>query len=126
MANYPTPSQGGPPYLKYLKERADYSAITIESTFEDGGKDFNTSADAPPQFWVFEYDGLTDTQADVLDDFWDTYGLSGTFDLIEPRNEPWTGVGSTITGVRFDSYEKDHRKVKNIQKRTVRLVKYPS
>lgn len=126
MANYPTPSQGGPQYLKFTKERLDYSEITIQAKYEDGGRDFNTSASAPPQRYVFEYDGLLDTEASTLDTFWDIYKLSDTFTLIEPRNHPWTGAGSTVTGVRFESYEADHDKVKTINKRTVRLVKYPT
>lgn len=130
---FPTPGHSstydtGPIYLKYLKQRADYSEITIESKYEDGGRDFNTSADTAPIRWLLEYDGLTDDDANILDQFYDQHKLNTTFTFIEPRDYPWSGAaGSTYTGVRFDGpIEKDHLQTQTIQKRTIRLVKYPS
>ena len=131
MATYPTPQHSssydtGPVYLKYLKLRKDYESITLISKFEDGGIDTNTSADNVLQEYLLEYNGLTDEDANILDQFWDAHGLNVTFTFIEPRDHPWTFVeGNTVTGCRFISYEKDHDKVKNIQKRTVRIGKYP-
>jgi len=134
-ATYPTPLHvtgynEGPLISKYLKVRKDYSEITLISTFEDQGRDFNTSADVGPQRWELTYDGLTDEDAQILDDFWDAHKLHVTFTFIEPRDAPWTHTeGGTDTGVRFESYEKDHgdvNGVKFIQKRSVKLVKYPS
>ena len=133
MATYPTPKQSpagsagmfGPPYLKYLKRAKDWGAITLVSTYEDQGRDFNTSADDAPQFWEFEYGGLDDTEAKVLDDFWDAHKLHVGFTFVEPRDVPWTDIeGDTYTDVHFESYEKDHDKVW-IQSRRVVLVKYP-
>lgn len=134
-ATYPTPLRStsydtGPIYLKYLKVRKDYSEITIQSKYEDGGHDFNESADEPPQRWELTYNGLTDEDANILDQFWDAHKLSVTFTFIEPRDHPWTYTeGGTFTGVRFESYEKDHADVngvKYIQSRKVVLVQYPS
>lgn len=131
---YPTPQHSatyneGPFYVKYLKVRKDYDEITLESKFEDQGRDFNTSADDAPQRWEITYDGLTDEDANILDEFWDTHKKHVTFTFIEPRDHPWTyNEGGTYTGVRFESYEKDHgdiNGVKYIQKRKVALVKYP-
>lgn len=132
MATYPTPGHSatydtGPIYLKYLRLRTDFSEITVQSVFEDQGRDFNSTADTAPIRWLLEYDGLTDDDANILDQFYDDHGISTTFTFIEPRNHPWTGgEGNTYSGVRFESYEKDHFKVQDTQKRTVRLVKYPS
>lgn len=125
MATYPTPSQGGPQFSKYLKEPEDWKAITVSSEFEDGARDFLVHASTTPQYYDLEYNGLPDTQASTLDSFWDAHGLHTLFDFIEPRNHPWTGAGSTVTGCRFASYERDHVKVWG-QKRTVRIVKYPT
>lgn len=135
MATYPTPGHSatyneGPFYVKYLKVRKDYREITLISKYEDQGRDFNTSADDAPQRWELEYDGLSDEDANILDQFYDAHKLSTTFTFIEPRDHPWTGVeGDTHTGVRFESFEKDHgdvNGVKFIQKRKVALVKYPT
>lgn len=132
MATYPTPGHSatydsGPIPLKYLKVRKDYGEITLISKYEDQGRDFNTSAADAPQRWELEYNGLTDEDANILDEFYDAHKLSTTFTFIEPRDHPWTGVeGGTFTGVRFESYDKDHDKVKGIQRRSVKLVKYPT
>ena len=129
---YPTPLHSvsydtGPQYLKYLKVRKDWGSLTLISKFEDGGIDTNTSADNCLQEYRLSYDGLTDEDANILDVFWDTHGLHTTFIFIEPRDHPWTfQEGATVTGCRFISYEKDHDKVKGIQRREVVIGKYPS
>lgn len=128
---YPTPLHSssydtGPFLMKYLKRPKDWGSITLISPFEDQGRDFNTSADNCAQIYELEYDGLTDEDANILDQFWDTHRISVPFTFIEPRDHPWTGVeGSTVTGCHFVSYEKDHNKVKTIQSRKVVIAKYP-
>lgn len=132
MATYPTPLHSvtydsGPLYLKYLKVRKDYSEATLISTYEDKGADLNYSAADVPQVYELEYDGLTDEDANILDQFWDDHKRHISFTFIEPRNHPWTGAeGNTVTGCYFLSYEKDHTKVKGIQSRKVSIIKYPS
>lgn len=135
MATYPTPlhSQSydtGPLYLKYLKVRRDWAKVTLISEYEDGGIDTNESADNVLQEYLLEYDGLSDQDANILDEFWDAHRLSVTFTFVEPRDHPWTGVeGATVTGCRFISYEKDHADVNGVrygQRRSVRIGKYPS
>lgn len=130
MANeFPTPAFGGPPYLKYIKHPLDYEETTIFNDYEDGGRDTNESADTPPQRWTFIYGGLTQTQAKVILDHYNTNRLSAKFTLQEPRNDPWTGTTGT-THTNLVQYEKpveqaDHNKVWS-QALTVHLVKYPS
>jgi hypothetical protein len=132
---YPTPLHSssydtGPVYLKFLKVRKDWASITLISKYEDGGIDTNTSANDCLQEYRLFYDGLTDEDANILDQFWDAHGLNIPFTFIEPRDHPWTGIeGDTVTGCRFISYEKDHADVngvKTIQKREVIIGKYPS
>jgi hypothetical protein len=134
-ATYPTPLHStsydtGPLYLKFLKLRKGYAQITQISQYEDGGIDTNESASNVLQEYLLEYDGLTDEDANILDQFWDQHRLHVLFTFIEPRDHPWTyQEGNTVTGCRFISYEKDHADVngvKFIQKRTVRIGKYPS
>jgi hypothetical protein len=135
MATYPTPGHSatyneGPFYVKYLKVRKDYKEITVFSKFEDGGVDTVEHADDAPQRWELEYNGLSDEDANILDQFYDAHRLSQTFTFIEPRDHPWTfQEGSTFTGCQFESYEKDHADVngvKYIQQRKVVIVKYPA
>src|SRR5690349_5071876 len=129
---YPTPlhSQSydtGPVYMKYLQRAKDWASVTVVSVFEDQGRDFNEPADDVPQIWEITYDGLTDEDANILDQFWNAHRLAVTFTFIEPRDHPWTGgEGNTVTGCNFVSYERDHDKVKGIQKRRVVIAKYPA
>lgn len=134
-ATYPTPlhSQSydtGPLYVKYLKRAKDWASVTVESVFEDGGRDFNQHADNCSQIYELTYDGLADEDANILDQFWDAHRLAVKFTFIEPRDHPWTyQEGDTITGCNFVSYERDHADVngvKLIQKRRVVIAKYPA
>lgn len=125
MANeFPLPAFGGPKPLNYFKRAKDYKDITDISVFEDEGRDTNEHASDAPQYYELSYDGLTETQAKTLDDHYNTNRLSGTFSFQEPRNEPWTTTGSTVT-VRYDSYERPKHSHYNIQARNVVLIKTP-
>lgn len=128
---FPTPGHSGsydtgPFIMKFLRHPKDWNAVTVTSVFEDKGTDYlETAADAPLT-WDLEYDGLTDEDANILDEFWESHRRSIPFTFIEPRDHPWTGTeGSTYTGVHFLSYVRDHNKVKTIQKRTISLIKHP-
>lgn len=125
---YPNTSTVGFTYTKYTKEKADWDAITIESIYEDQGADYNQSATTAPQRWTLEYDILTETQAKVLDDHYDsTKGKVLGFNFTEPRNYPWShAAGTTFTDVHYESYEREHGEHLSIQRRRVVLVKRPS
>lgn len=125
MANeFPTPAFSGPPYLKYTKRAKDYKQGTDFADFEDGGRDTNEPTSDAPQLYDLEYGGLTETQAKVLDDHFNTNRFSATFSFQEPRNEPWTTTGSTVT-VRYESYERgDHVKTWS-QSRKITLIQTP-
>ena len=127
MATFPTPIQSGPDfYIKYRKLAKDYASITTVAVFEDQARDTQKSAADAPQFYELIFDGLSETDAKILDDFWDAHGIDVQFTFIEPRNYPWTGTeGSTVTGCVFAEYEKDHSKIW-VQSRRVLIAKYPT
>lgn len=111
---------------KYLKRPKDWEAITVTSEFEDSGRDFLIRAPTPVQFYELSFEGLIDTEASILDAFWDTHGMHLPFTLVEPRDHPWTGVeGLTVNGCRFTVFERDHDKVKNTQSRKIVIAKFP-
>jgi hypothetical protein len=135
MATYPTPlhSQSydtGPIYVKFLRRARDWASVTITSQYEDGGMDFNTSADSTPIIWEIIYDGLSDEDANILDEFYDAHGIAIGFTFIEPRDHPWSGAeGGTFTDCHFVSFDKDHADINGVkyeQKRKVVIAKYPS
>lgn len=124
---FPSSATVGRKPNKYLKHDLDWKSITVESVFEDKGSKLNQSAPAPVQRWTLEWRGLSEAQAKVLDDHYDSAGgpFAG-FDFTEYRNVPWTGTtGSTFTGVRYESYTKDHNRVLHNQTRTIVLIKRP-
>src|SRR6185295_20096348 len=100
-------------YHKYTKEKADWDDIVLTSIFEDKGADHNLSADTPCQRWTFEYTHLTETQAKVLDDHYDSAkGQYLGFSFTEPRDYPSSGAtGATYTDVHYESYERSHDSV---------------
>lgn len=126
MANeYPTVAFGGPKPLNYFKRAKDYKQITDFSEFEDGGMDTNEHASDAPQLYELFYDGLSETEAKVLDDHFNTNRYSAAFSFQEPRNEPWTETtGSTVT-VRYETYERPKHDKVHIQARRVVLIKTP-
>lgn len=129
MANeFPTPAFSGPPYLKYIKHRLDYSEITEFTTFEDKGADALETASAPPQRWTLIYGGLTQAQAKVILDHYNTNRLSARFTFQEPRDDPWTGTtGTTYTNsVQYESVEQPEHNKAWSQSLTVHLIKYPA
>lgn len=124
---FPTPAFAGPPYVRFYRHPKDYKEITIFSKFEDGGVHINETATDAPQRWTLIYRGLTQTQAKVILDHYNTNRLSGSFSFQEPRNDPWTATtGTTYTGVRYEEpvEQPDHDKVW-IQSLTVKLIKRP-
>lgn len=125
---FPTLEFGGPRPNVYLKHVKDYDEITDFLKFEDGGVDTNEHATDAAQRWTLIYNGLTETEAKVLDDYYNSKRKSTRFTFKEPRNEPWTGTGGTTytNSVQFESYERPEHEHYNIQSRKIVLVKYPS
>jgi hypothetical protein len=117
--NYPTIQYGGPFTLKLLDLDPNWDEVTTEQIMDDGGADYNLEGDEPILMWEIQYDGLTETEAKILDDHRAlAKGKTQSFTFIHPR------TGIQYTGVRYDEYQPDHSKVW-IQSRAVRLIKRP-
>jgi hypothetical protein len=117
--NYPSPEFGGPPYLKFRELDSDWSIVTTEQQMDDGSSDVNLEGDSPIRRWEFEYDGLTETQAAILDGHRAAAkGIAESFTFVNPR------TGESLTGVKYESFETDHSK-RWIQTRKVRLIRRP-
>lgn len=113
----------GVQYLHYTKHAKNWTEISLISTYEDKGFDVNESADDALQRWTLEYDGLSEADAKILDDFWDNHRRSQPFTFIEPRDYPWTyGEGELFAGVYFEDYQKPNTVQYHVQARVVRLV----
>lgn len=124
---FPSAATVGRKPNKYLKHDLDWKSVTISSVFEDQGADFNQSTTSPPQRWTLEWRGLSEAMAKVLDDHYDSAGGPfQSFSFTEYRDYPFTGTtGSTFTGVRYESYTRDHNRVLHNQTRTIVLIKRP-
>lgn len=107
VSNFPTAATIGIPlYNYYNKLDPAWDEVTVTSDFEDGGRDTNLTASAPAERWEIELDGLTETQAKVVMDHYNSAkGQNLDFSFVEPRNFPYTTTGSTVTGVRYEKYE---------------------
>lgn len=116
---YPTPGEGGPQYLYFEEIEPEYRSYLQE--FPDLHVDANITAGKIRHF-VFEYDGLSAADAQILDDHYALAKTAFSFQLTVPR------TGEVITGVRYDSQDgfkiPNHKKVW-VRSRSVRLVKYP-
>lgn len=128
MATYPTPDIAGPYIQKYIKHPKDYKEITVFSEFEDGGVDTNEHAADTSLRWTLKYGGLTQTQAKVILDHYNTHRLSTKFTFKEPRDDPWTGTtGTTYTNlVQYESpVEQAEHRGYWAQSLVVHLIKRP-
>lgn len=124
---YPNTATIGQFYTTYKKEPPDWKDVTLEVIFEDQGADRNLSAASAVQRWAFVYRGLSETQAKVLDDHYDSAnGPFQGFSFTEPRNYPWSGTtGTVFTDVHYEVFERDHDRILHNQIRRVVLIKRP-
>jgi len=88
--------------------------------FPDGVPNFTTIQTAAVRKFDVEWDGLTEAEAQTMDAHFDSTSGGLKFTITHPH------TSETITGVRYESYNRtEHEKVW-AQKRTARLVKYTS
>lgn len=114
---YPTFSNGGPLPIYFDEMEPDFNEFGKQ--FADGRPVFNTIQTTHVRRFVFEYDGLDQDEAAILDDHWDSTRGALSFTLIHPR------TAEVITGVRYEDYSRSpHQRVWS-QTRSVKLVKYP-
>ncbi len=98
---FPDPTTTGIKWARYKKIAKDWTAVTVDHTYDDEGKSFNTSTNTPPTFWEIGFTGMTSAQIDIFDAFNDAARRDRTFSLIDK-------AGVTQTGVRIVNYERDH------------------
>lgn len=116
---YPMPAAGGPQYTFFEQQTADWH--TRRQEFADGGAAYRTNLSTAILRWVIEYEGLSEIDAAVLDDHYNTArGDAGfTFSLTDPR------TATVHTGVRYQAMETGTHQKKWAQTRRVILIKYP-
>lgn len=121
MDAYPTPGlMGGPQYLYFEEIEQEHRAFS--QAFEDLHEDAAITASGIRRFAI-EYEGLTQAEAKGLDDHYAEARTVFPFTITVPR------TGEVVAGVRYE--EKEGFKIpeppkKWQQKRSVRLIKYPS
>lgn len=114
---YPTAANGGPIPVYFDEIRPEWGEFGRE--FADGNPAYNTIQTSRIRHFVFEYDGLDQAQAQVLDDHYNSTRGGLSFTLVHQR------TGEIITGVRYEGYSRGpHVRVWS-QTRSVKLVKYP-
>jgi len=92
----------------------------IEQEFPDGTPNATTIQTSAVRRFEVEWDGLSETDAQDMDAHYDSTSGGLKFTVTHPH------TGETITGIRYEDYNRaDHQKVW-AQKRTARLVKYTS
>lgn len=107
---FPTPSNSGPVINKQVNYATDFKVG--KTLYEDGGCDVDIRP-CGPQRIDLEYDGLTQTDAAILDAHFATAkGKTNTFSFFDQRN------GLTYTGARYEKYEVDkHSKYWSLARR---------
>ena len=101
--------------------------FNVEFTeYDDKGRDFKLqSGGNGVKRWFIFYDGLTSAEAAILDAHMlsaklDENGLSANSFNFRDRD-----TTTLYSGVRYERYERPAHKLKNIQTRTIQLVKFP-
>ena len=116
-SSYPT-EPAGPRYLKLERLVSEWRSL-VEKEFKDGGVSMGLSNTTPVLQWEFNYDGLTSTEAAMLDEHYeDALGRFYGFTF----RDPWTG--ELFNDVHYELFEKDHEKVWS-NKRHLILIKRP-
>lgn len=88
---------GGPLPVKQVDYPPDFEVIRYR--MEDGGIKTNVRP-CGPVLVELEYDGLSESEAAVLDDHWElAKGKTNTFPYFDRR------AGITYTGVRYEGFE---------------------
>lgn len=117
---FPSPSITDIYWARFKEQPTDWDGVTVDNTYDDEGKSFNTVTDTPPTFWEIGYTGLSYSQAQIFDAFNNAARRDRTFSMVDK----W---GVTQTGLRIVRYDRNHREHKS-QDHTVSftLAKYQS
>lgn len=105
-------------YARYVDVPPDWDEITVSHKYQDGGKSFNETADAPPRRWEIGFTGLTYDQMRIFDEFDARVRRSQTFDFTDK-------YGEKHSGVRVEKYDRSHDAHKSwIYEVNFKLVQY--
>lgn len=112
---YPTPSNSGPTINKMVAFPPEFK-VTLHR-FEDGGADANV-VPCGPKRWDLEYEGLSTTDAAILDDHFETAkGRANNFSFFDSR------AGRTYSGVRYERFDVGkHQKYWSLTRRITLVV----
>ena len=116
IADYPQPANGGPYPLYFdeiVPEWGEYG-----QAMGDGKPTYGTLQTSRVRYFLFEYGGLLAAEAASLDAHFSSTRGALSFTMVHPV------TAETITGVRYDSYQRSVHQKSWSQERTVRLVKY--
>lgn len=115
---YPTPSAGGPQYSYFDEIEPDWGNFGHQ--FGDGNPKYGSLQFARIRRFVFDHEGLSESEAATLDDHYESTRGAISFTLTHPR------TAEVLTGVRYENYSRSpHVRVWS-QARTARLVRYPA
>lgn len=113
---FPVPANGGPVVEYFAELEPDWNEFN--QVFADGNAEAATIQTAAVRRFRLEWDGLSEAEAAILDNHFDSTRGGLSFTLARPD------VVETINGVRYEKYERgQHRKVWS-QSRAAVLVKY--
>lgn len=116
---FPDPATTGIDWERFNRIPFDWNAVTVSNEYDDTGRSFNVLTDTPASLWEIRYSGLTRDEADVFDAFNDAARRDRTFSFLDKD-------GTTHTGVRIESYSRDHEGHKSWSSSVAfTLVKYP-
>lgn len=115
-AAYPAPSAGGPQYQYFDETEPDWGQFGHQ--FGDGNPKYNTLQSARVRRFIFDYEGLSESEAATLDDHYESTRGAISFTLTHPR------TAEVLTGVRYEEYSRSpHVRVWS-QARSTKLVRY--
>ena len=117
-------SSSNPRPLIFYKMPNVYQTAFTE--YDDGGRDFALQHGGTGiQRWYISYDGLTAVEAAILDSHAESAKLGP--DGFSAYTFGFTDRDTSVvyTGVRYQSYERPAHKNKDIQSRTIVLVRFP-
>jgi len=113
---YPTYLLGGPLHRRLYQETPEFQTVKGPK-FYDGAQDtFNPPGVSPVRRWAIDYEGLTETEAALLDDH---YEAAEGMHLGFPFTDPRTGIA--YTNVKYLDYDRPAHNRRTIQARRVRL-----
>lgn len=115
---FPDPTITDILYARFAELPPDWDEITVSHKYQDGGKSFNETADAPPKRWEAGFTGLSYDEMRIFDEFDARVRRTQTFDF----TDKW---GEKHSGVRIESYERTHEAHKsNIYEVRFKLAQY--